>query len=340
MKDQFNIYSSDSQASKVQPLSPEEFDFEAYAEYEARLNQGCKKFWEAPSGVMVYRRMRVKEVFAEDSADFQKSLHWQLGALQQSTAYKADIPNFLEPWYGIGTIASAYGFGYRWEQGQAPALDGKFQQLEHLLQADFKPVAQTAIGKRSLEMTEYFLDQTRGRLPMSWCDVQSPLNILCNVVDSNMLFPEFYLNPAAVEQALDRITDLLIEFTKLQTKLIGPALAKPGHGFASSRYFEGFGMSDDNIVMLPSELYKDFANTQNDQGRPAFWRAGVSSCGNWSNKKEDIAGIAGLKMADGAFSKATDPDANPCEDFAAAFAHTGIVLNARIVGNLKPWAKK
>jgi hypothetical protein len=47
MKDQFNIYSSDSQASKVLPLSPEEFDFEAYAEYEARLNQGCKKFWES-----------------------------------------------------------------------------------------------------------------------------------------------------------------------------------------------------------------------------------------------------------------------------------------------------
>jgi uroporphyrinogen-III decarboxylase len=152
---------------------------------------------------MVYRRMRVKEVFAEDSADWQKSLNWQLGALQQSMGYKADIPNFLEPWYGIGTIASAFGFGYRWEQGQAPALDGKFEQLEHLLQADFKPVAQTAIGSHSLEMTEYFLEQTRGRLPMSWCDVQSPLNILCNLVDSNMFFPEFYLNPEAVEQALE-----------------------------------------------------------------------------------------------------------------------------------------
>ncbi len=340
MKDQFNIYSSDSQASKVQPLRPEEFDFDAYAEYEARLNQGCKKFWEATSGVMVYRRMRVKEVFAEDSADWQKSLHWQLGALQQSTAYKADIPNFLEPWYGIGTIASAYGFGYRWEQGQAPALNGKFEQLEHLLQADFKPVAQTAIGKHSMEMAEYFLEQTRGRLPMSWCDVQSPLNVLCNLVDSNMLFPEFYLNPGPVEQAMDRITDLLIEFTKLQTELIGPALAKPGHGFASSRFFEGFGMSDDNIVMLPPELYMNFAMPRMIRAGQPFGGPVFHSCGNWSDKKEDIARMAGLRMADGAFSKATDPDANPCEGFAAAFAHTGIVLNARIVGNLETLGQK
>lgn len=74
-----------------------------------------------------------------------------------------------------------------------------------------------------------------------------------------MFFPEFYLNPEAVEQALDKITDLLIEFTKVQTRLIGPALVKPGHGFASSRFFDGFGMSDDNIVMLPPDLYNDFA---------------------------------------------------------------------------------
>ncbi len=35
----------------------------------------------------------------------KKSLEWQLGALKKSMEYKADIPNFLEPWYGIGTIA-------------------------------------------------------------------------------------------------------------------------------------------------------------------------------------------------------------------------------------------
>lgn len=340
MKDQFNIYSSDSQASVVQPLSPQEFDFAAYVEYEAALNEGCRRFWAAESGVMVYRRMRVKEVFAEDSADKQKSLHWQLGALQQSRAYKADIPNFLEPWYGIGTIASAYGFDYRWEKGQAPALNGKFEQLEQLLNANSIPVAQTAIGRHSLEMTEYFLEQTRGLLPLSWCDVQSPLNILCNLVDSNMLFPEFYLNPQALELALDRISDLLIDFTKIQTELIGPALAKPGHGFASSRAFDGFGMSDDNIVMLPSDLYLEFAVPRMIRTGLPFGGPVFHSCGNWSDKKADIVGIEALKMADGAFSKATDPDANPCDGFAETFAHTGIVLNARIVGDTETLGQK
>jgi len=39
-------------------------------------------------------------------------------------------------------------------------------------------------------------------------------------------------------------------------------------------------------------------------------------------------------MVDAAFSKTTDPDPNPHEDFANSFANTGIVVNARIVGGL------
>ena len=37
-------------------------------------------------------------------------------------------------------------------------------------------------------------------------------------------------------------------------------------------------------------------------------------------------------MADGAFSLATDPGANPTDGYADVFAGKGIVLNARIVG--------
>ena len=38
-------------------------------------------------------------------------------------------------------------------------------------------------------------------------------------------------------------------------------------------------------------------------------------------------------MVDGAFSPATDPTPNPPEPFGEAFVHTGIVVNARMVGS-------
>jgi len=93
----FDTYQSDTQATEVQPLSVEQFDFDAYAAYEAGLNPGCRSFVESGSGVLVYRRMRVAEVFTYGCRDMQKSFEWQLGALHKSMQYKADIPNFLEP---------------------------------------------------------------------------------------------------------------------------------------------------------------------------------------------------------------------------------------------------
>ena len=111
MKDEFNVNLADSQATVVTPIEAEKFDIEGYAAYAGELDEICNRFWTADSGVLVYRRMRVKEVFAEDCCDTKKSLEWQLGALQQSMKFKADIPNFLEPWYGLGTVAAAYGLG-------------------------------------------------------------------------------------------------------------------------------------------------------------------------------------------------------------------------------------
>ena len=333
MKDEFNSSLADSQATAVTPLTPEQFDTEAYADYAAGLDAQCKAFWEAPSGVLVYRRMRVKEVFAGDCRDMEHSLHWQLGALKQSMKFKADIPNFLEPWYGLGTVASAYGFGYIWEKDLAPAVDGKFASTAELLAAPCKPVAETEIGRHTLDMVEFFLDKTKGRIPMSYCDVQSPLNTLSNIIDSNQFYMDFYLDPDSMKKAMDRTADLLIDFTRAQQRLIGDALAKPGHGFASSRTFDGLGMSDDTITMLSPDLYVDMAVPAMAKAGDAFGGTVFHSCGNWSDKKADIVAIKNIRMADGAFSKATDPGANPTEGFADTFAGTGVVLNARIVGN-------
>ncbi|MDR0757714.1 MAG: hypothetical protein LBF85_07705 [Tannerella sp.] len=331
---EFDVTKRDSQATEITPVSPENFDLDAYASYEQSLLARAGDFWKASSGVAVYRRMRAAEVFSYACRDVPRSLALQLGCLQESMKYKADIPNFLEPWYGIGTTAAAYGIEYVWNEGLAPAVPVKFDTPAEALQYEPAPIAETGIGKFTLHMIEYFMDRTKGRLPMSFTDVQSPLNAATMIVENTHMLMDIILDPDSVKRFLDTLADLAIDFAAEQKKLIGDCLASPGHGFASARNFEGYGQSDDSMIMLSGEQYTECAVPSFERIGMAFNGPAFHSCGDWSNKIPVVKQIRGLRMVDAAFSTETDPNPNPAAPFAESFAHTGIVLNARIVGDV------
>jgi hypothetical protein len=329
----FNFNLADSQATAVMPMEAKDFPFAEYAEYEAVCEARCKAFWQASSGVLVYRRMRVAELFSYGCRDREASLRHQLGALSKSMEYEADIPNFLEPWYGIGTVASAFGTDYHWEPGQSPSVCNRLGSVRDVLKARDIPVAETAIGRQTLAMIRYFLDETQGRLPMSFTDTQSALNIAGGLVDITSLLMEMMDDPETVRQVLRRVGDRLIEFTSLQQEIIGKATVYPGHGFASSRVFSGLGISADNVLMVGSEMYREIVADEDVRDCAPFGGIAFHSCGDWSDRIPMVKTLQGLRVVDAAFGAETDPAPNPPELFSEAFANTNIVLNARIVGD-------
>lgn len=335
MAKKFDTRLADSQATAVVPISSKDFNFEVYENYARELNQKCADFWEKESGVLVYRRMRVADCFSFGCQDMKHSLELQLGALDKSRLFKADVPNFLEPWYGIGTIVSAFGAEYIWSPGNAPALKPGFSSLDDILAYQPTEVAKTSIGRHTLEMIEYFMNETKGRLPVSFTDTQSPLNMVGHLLPLDQFFIDVLMEPEKVMQFFDEIADLSVQFNEKQAQLIGDSLVLPGHGFASSTSWKGLGMSDDNAIMISPEQYTELAAPSVEKicqpyGGPAF-----HSCGDWSMWINSVLKMNGLTMADGAFSPQTDPGAtNKLEDFHA-FANTGVVLNARIVGDLE-----
>lgn len=329
----FNTNLQDSQGTAVPPIQPENFDFALYSEYEASLLERNREFFNAKQGILVYRRVRANGVFYDKSRDYQESLTLQLGALKTGLSYEADIANFLEPWYGIGYIAASFGSDYVWTPGQSPSVMPRFKSANDILNADYVPIHQTPIGKHILEMEEYFLDKTKGKLPMSFCDIQSPLNMLSYLIPINDLFLEIYDDPDSVAEAAVLTADLLIEFLQKQRELIGPCLASPGHGFASSRAFAGAGMSDDNSIMLQADDYLTLFKGADEKIGQEFGGTVFHSCGNWESKIPMVKSLQSLIMADGAFSIQTDPSPNDPSVFGEAFQNSGIILNARAVGS-------
>lgn len=333
-KRDFNYKLADSQGMQAAPIDPSRFDIDRYADYEQQLLDRNQAFWQSDSGLAVYRRVRVAGVFSADCADMEKSLALQLGGLQASMDYAADVANFLEPWYGIGTVASAFGVDYAWEPGQAPAVHAPFASVAEALRYETVPVAETRIGRHTLAMIEYFLDQTQGRLPMCVTDTQSPLNIASYLIESNRFYMDLVDSPDDVIALLAKIRDLAVDFTRKQTEMIGEAAVWPGHGFASSRRFAGCGASDDVMTTLSGEMYGTLAAPSISSFGAPFGGTAFHSCGNWARQLPAVMSMPGLLMVDGAFTSQTDPAPNPCEPFAEAMPGSGVVLNARMVGDV------
>jgi hypothetical protein len=181
-------------------------------------------------------------------------------------------------------------------------------------------------------MIEFFLDKTKGKLPVSMGDIQSPFNNATYIVDTSNFLISMITEPEKVLAFLDLLANLQIDFYREQQKLIGDCMVKPGHGFASARSFGGFGMSDDNIVMIDSDSYLDYVLPSLTKLGNAFGGPVLHSCGNYADKTRIFKKISGLKMVDAAFTLQTDPSPNPAAPFSEALAGSGIILNARMVG--------
>lgn len=335
MDRKFDTSLRDSQGTAVEPMSPEKFDLEAYADYEEKQLEKNRSFLKKEEGLLVYRRVRADGVFYDKCRDYRESLALQLGALQLSMGYEADIANFLEPWYGIGYIASSFGGNYIWEEGQAPSVNPQFESTSDILNSDFVPIASTETGRHILEMTEYFMEKTKGKVPVSLTDVQSPINMLTYLLPVTNLFYDVVDEPEQVRKAAGLVTDLLLDFLMEQKKLLGNALAGPGHGFASSRAFPGIGLSNDMSIMVQEEDYEDIFKSSDEKLGEAFGGVVYHSCGVWESKIGMVKRYRNIFMADGAFSVETDPSPNSPEVFAKGFAGSGIVLNARAVGDVE-----
>jgi hypothetical protein len=329
----FNYTLKDAQALPVTPIDPQHFDLARYAAYAAEADRRYADFLSELDGLAVWQRVRVGEVFRDACRDMRESLRLQLGGLLKSLEYATDAPAYLEPWYGIGTTASAFGGEYDWFEGQAPAVRPLYKALNEVPPLTPRDFDRVPIMRYTLDTIEYFLDQTQGRVPISWSDLQAPLNVATELIDTSAFFTGMIDQADRVREILSIITAVVIRFTQRQSALINDQLARPGHGFASSRTGKGIGLSTDNLVMISPRMVEKFCVADKIKIGAAFEGVAIHSCGDYARWLPALKKIDNLLMVDAAFSPQTDPDPNTPEAFRDAFVNTGVIVHARMVGD-------
>ena len=330
----FNYTLKDAQALPVTPIDPQQFDLARYAAYAAEADQRYADFLSKPDGLAVWQRVRVGEVFRDACRDMRQSLRLQLGGLTQVAGLRhrcADLSRTvvrhrhdgLGVWRRVRLVRRTGARG-------ATALQND-RRSAAARAARFR--SEVPIMRYTLDTIEYFLDQTQGRVPISWSDLQAPLNVATELIDTSAFFTGMIDQADRVREILSAITEVVIRFTQQQSELIGDQLARPGHGFASSRAGKGIGLSTDNLVMISPKMYDKFCVADNIKIGAAFGGVAIHSCGDYARWLPALKKIDNLLMVDAAFSPQTDPDPNTPEAFRDAFVNTGIIVHARMVGD-------
>ena len=312
-------------------MKAKNFDFSRFEDWAAAQDAVARDFLSGKtSGVFLKESVWVPGKSYVAARTPQESLEIQLDTIDaQMRLGRAPVP-YLEPWFGVGIYANAFGASVLWNEGESSATHYiYFNETDagKIGEPDFN----AQLPRLVMDGIDYFLEQTQGRIPISCTDTQSAFDSASLMWDSTSFFESMFTSPEVVHHVLNRINQAILTFSQQQIDRIGGALAQPGHIMLSARGGPGFSVSDDNIVMISGEHYTEFSAPYNAQLAERFGGLAVHSCGNYERQLDALAATPGIRLIDGAFSKTLDPNPNlQYELFRDRLKGSGIMLQARM----------
>ena len=244
----------------------------------------------------------------------------------------SDSLPFLEPWFGVGAYAEAFGAEYVWSPDTAPQSHPRWKSYdEHILLSDVDPY-NARILKMILKGIRVLKERTGERLPIAVTDTQSAHDTATLLIDTCSVLEACYTNPDHLKSTLERINRLIIDFTRIQMEEIGPELlVRPGHIMSNSLAGGPWiSVSDDNLIMNSADVNREFLLPYTDEIGRQFGGVAVHSCGNWAHTMPVLREFEHIRMIDCALEGESDPSPNKPEKVRDALTGTGIIVQARV----------
>jgi hypothetical protein len=249
--------------------------------------------------------------------------------------YSDDVP-YLEPWIGTGVYANAFGCETLWREDNAPDTHYRYHSIEKVANLPYPDWKKSQMMQMTLDIIRKMKDETMGQLPIALTDTQSPYDTATLILDSCKFFTGCYTHPEIVQNFMQKITDLTIEFSKIQQEEIGDCLARPGHIFPSLPGVNGIAISDDNLAVSSPDVNEMVSFPANKQISDAFNGIAIHSCGNWSHTMTKLQEKSGkVMMIDCAVDLACDPNPNDPKTVGEALAGSDIIAKIRMGSDME-----
>ncbi|TFG66365.1 MAG: hypothetical protein E4H27_10035 [Anaerolineales bacterium] len=245
-----------------------------------------------------------------------------------------DLP-YLEPWIGTGVYANAYGCDYLWRDDNAPDVHYRYHHIEEVRDLPYPDYHQSPVMQMVLECIDVLKERTFGQLPICLTDTQSPFDTATLILDAAEFFTACYTHRDIVLDFMDKITNLIIEFSQVQAERIGDTLwTKPGHIMPASPSYRGISISDDNLAVSSPKINEIISLPSNQKIADAFNGVAIHSCGKWAHTMAKLKDMQNVIMVDCAVSREVDPTPNAPASVREAMKGSGIITKVRVGGDM------
>ncbi len=193
-----------------------------------------------------------------------------------------------------GTIPNMFG-------AKEVVLDGDYSSESIITQASDidalpEPSMNCKLVNHWLEMQEYFLQETEGRIPIHVIDMQGPLDVAGNLFKYDEILLLAYVDEARYRKLMDKICTAFMMLWDAQYKLLGDAFIGT-HLFGWSWKPPGFGvsLSADVLAMISCDFYENYYESYINKIATYYGGLSIHSCGDFSQTIKRLSGNPNIK---------------------------------------------
>lgn len=270
-------------------------------------------------------------------ADRKLFLRRNLWGMATSAQWASDgVFPHLQPWYGVGIYATAFGCHYIWQGNSAPQTRPFYSSAAEVRNITTPDPSDSREMQEVLQRIRWYRKVTHDRLPICLTDTQSPNDTASLILEASEFFAVSTLEPERLERLLDAVTDLIINFSEMQIEAIGPNLSLPGHQMICHPTWRGVSISDDNMAMLSPRSYEVAALPYNSRLAEHFGGIALHSCGSIAHNipiQLCVPNLQQMECSSCVITKDSDPCPNNPESLRDGYRGTGVIVKVRMHKN-------
>lgn len=206
-----------------------------------------------------------------------------------------DTIPYVFPGLNHATIPSMFGAN-EIKCGIETTSEKLIKSIEDIYKLPDPSIIKGSAADKWIEMAEYILNETQGRIPVNVCDMQGPFDSCAQMWSYDEMFIAAYENPQAYHHVISKITDAFIMMWKRQKEILGDSFLGT-HLFSQGWVPKdcGVAVSADSLVMISSDFYQEFYKPYIERMYEELGDLTIHSCGDFRHLIKDLCETKGIK---------------------------------------------